>query len=56
MFHLNIFVYKLLHDLPNDFKLTIMGNKEMLEESQNSRNETLPIAVKNDAKTNIKVF
>ena len=60
------FVYELPHELPNDLRLVILGNQEILGKTQTSgnskhvvpflsRNKTLPVAVKKCSKTYIKV-
>ena len=61
------FAYELPHELLNDLRLRILGNQEILENlrfvwrhslmpSPASRTQTLPIAVKEHAKTDTKLF
>ena len=61
-------VYEFPHEWPNDLRLAILGNKEILRKYQiwvetclpvsslPSRNQTLAIAVKKHAKVDIKLF
>ena len=61
-------VYEFPHEWPNDLRLGILGNKEILRKYQiwvetclpvsslSSRNQTLAIAVKKHAKVDIKLF
>ena len=61
-------VYEFPHEWPNDLRLGILGNKEILRKYQisvetclpvsslPSRNQTLAIAVKKHAKVDIKLF